>query len=298
MKGFTHSRIARLHFVAARLTGNTLGPGVPPIWITTTTEPWIGTCTLSSMTRRILLIEDEASIAELLSLHLGDGNSEVTHVSDGVRGLALAVQQRWDLILLDLGLPRCDGLDICQQVRELQPQTPIVVVTARGSEADRIRGLEMGADDYVTKPFSVSELVARINALMRRVEVLSQSPKPDIITVGDISLDMLGHTAHIGGDRVQLTVREFELLGHFARHPGRAFKRAELLEAVWGNSHDGYFHTVNTHINRLRAKIEVDPARPRIITTVWGVGYKLSMDTSDHSTLAENPVFKKPASTA
>ncbi|MFK7994837.1 MAG: response regulator transcription factor [Granulosicoccus sp.] len=238
------------------------------------------------MTRRILIIEDEASIAELLRLHLQDANNEVIHVSDGVVGLTMAVQQRWDLVLLDLGLPRCDGLDICQRVRKLHPETPIVVVTARGSEADRIQGLDMGADDYVTKPFSVSELVARINALMRRVEVLSQAPKPDIITVGDITLDMRAHTAHIGGAYVQLTAREFVLLAHFARHPGRAFKRVELLEAVWGNSHDGYFHTVNSHINRLRAKIEVDPTRPRLITTVWGVGYKLSPDAGNHRTQA------------
>lgn len=250
------------------------------------------------MTRHILLIEDEASIAELLSLHLSDASSEVTHVADGVRGLALAVQKRWDLIILDLGLPRCDGLDICQQVRELHPETPIVVVTARGSESDRIRGLEMGADDYVTKPFSVSELVARIKALMRRVDILSQSPRPDIITSGEISLDMLGHTAHVRGEPVQLTAREFNLLAHFARNPGRTFKRAELLEAVWGNSHDGYFHTVNTHINRLRAKIEADPTRPRFITTIWGVGYKLSTDSNEDDGLPGGPDLIAPKSTA
>lgn len=244
------------------------------------------------MTRHILLIEDEASIAELLSLHLSDANSRVTHVSDGVRGLALAVQQRWDLILLDLGLPRCDGLDICEQVRESHPKTPIVMVTARGSEADRIRGLELGADDYVTKPFSVCELVARINALMRRVEVLSQSQEPDLITVGSITLDVLGHTAEVRGSRVQLTAREFHLLAHFARTPGRVFKRAELLDAVWGSSHDGYFHTVNTHINRLRTKIELDPSRPRYITTVWGVGYKLSIDEPKGGSNSGNPASK------
>jgi len=233
------------------------------------------------MPRHILLIEDEASIAELLVLHLSDANSRVTHVSDGVRGLALAIQQRWDLIVLDLGLPRCDGIDICLQVRESHPKTPIVMVTARGSEADRIQGLESGADDYVTKPFSVCELVARINALMRRVDVLSQSQKPDYIVVGPISLDVLGHTAEVRGNRVQLTAREFDLLVHFARNPGRVFKRAELLEAVWGSSHEGYFHTVNTHINRLRTKIEADPSRPCHITTVWGVGYKLSVDEAE-----------------
>lgn len=228
------------------------------------------------MTRKILLIEDEHAIAELLILHLSDAGADVTHVDDGVRGLTLALQESWDLILLDLTLPRLDGLDICQQVRECNPGTPIILITARTSEAERIQGLETGADDYVSKPFSVSELMARINALLRRVENLRQLPESDIITVKDIVINPATHSVHVGGKAVALTAREFDLLKHFAQTPGQVFKRSELLATVWGHSHDGYLHTVNTHINRLRAKIEPDPSEPRYITTVWGVGYRLT----------------------
>ena len=164
------------------------------------------------MTRKILLIEDELDIAELLSLHLADIGAEVTHADEGVRGLTLALQNRWDLILLDLTLPRCDGLDICQQIRQSNPVTPIIMVTARTSEADRIRGLEIGADDYVTKPFSVSELMARIKAMFRRVEAIRQSPEPGVISVSDIVLNPDTHVVHIDGKPVSLTVKEFDLL--------------------------------------------------------------------------------------
>jgi len=228
------------------------------------------------MSRKILLIEDEHAIAELLSLHLSDAGAEVTHVDDGVRGLTLALQEPWDLILLDLNLPRLDGLDICQQVRECNPGIPIILITARTSEAARIQGLETGADDYVSKPFSVCELMARINALLRRVETLRQLPDSDVITVNDIVINPATHSVHVDGKAVALTAREFDLLRHFAQTPGQVFKRSELLAMVWGHSHDGYLHTVNTHINRLRAKIEPDPREPRYITTVWGVGYRLT----------------------
>lgn len=227
------------------------------------------------MNRKILLIEDEQAIAELLSLHLADSGAQVTHVDDGVRGLGLAMQQAWDLILLDLTLPRLDGLEICEQIRASSPAIPIILITARTSEADRIIGLDMGADDYVSKPFSVSELLARINALMRRVEATRQIPETQVIAVNDIVINPATHTVHVGGKPVSLTAREFDLLKHFAKTPGQVFKRSELLASVWGHSHDGYLHTVNTHINRLRIKIEPDPREPRYITTVWGVGYRL-----------------------
>ena len=227
------------------------------------------------MPREILLIEDERPIAELVMLHLGEAGLHVTHEEDGVRGLTRALQDDWDMILLDLSLPRCDGLDICRQVRECNPATPIIVVTARGEEAERVLGLESGADDYVTKPFSVSELVARVNALFRRVDTLRETPPSGTIAAGDIVLEPATHSARVAGAAVALTAREFELLAHFARSPGHVFRRSELLSAVWGQTHEGYLHTVNTHINRLRAKIEPEPGRPRYITTVWGVGYKL-----------------------
>ena len=227
------------------------------------------------MPREILLIEDERPIAELVTLHLGEAGMRVTHEEDGVRGLTRALQGDWDMILLDLSLPRCDGLAICQQIRECNPVTPIIVVSARGEESDRVLGLETGADDYVSKPFSVSELVARVNALFRRVETLRGAPPTDTISAGDIVLEPATHSARVAGTAVALTAREFELLAHFARSPGHVFKRSELLAAVWGHTHEGYLHTVNTHINRLRAKIEPEPGKPRYITTVWGVGYKL-----------------------
>lgn len=229
------------------------------------------------MTRKILLIEDEEPIAELLSLHLRDAGADLTHTADGVKGLTLALQGSWDLILLDLTLPRLDGLDICHQVRQCHPGTPIILVTARSSESERVLGLESGADDYITKPFGIRELMARINALLRRVEALKNQPAANLITVKDIVINLANHTVTIGDKQVTLTAREFDLLKHFAQTPGQVFKRSELLLSVWGHSYEGYLHTVNTHINRLRAKIEPDPGDPRYITTIWGVGYKLSV---------------------
>jgi len=234
------------------------------------------------MQKNILLIEDEQDIADLLSLHLHDLGAIVTHASDGVRGLALALQQPWDMILLDLSLPRCDGLDICEQVRESNPATPIILVTARSSEADRIKGLETGGDDYITKPFSIAELIARVKALFRRAELRSHSAEStqNIIAVNDLLLNTTARTVTVQGNPVSLTAKEFDLLLHFAQAPGHVFKRAELLDKVWGYSFNGYMHTVNSHINRLRAKIEPDPANPRYITTVWGVGYKMQSHVS------------------
>lgn len=227
------------------------------------------------MDRKILLIEDEQAISDLISLHLRDDGAQVTCVNDGVTGLTRALQDKWDLVLLDLNLPRLDGLDICQQLRQCNPGTPIILISARSSEAERVKGLELGADDYVTKPFSISELMARINALLRRMETITRGSESDIIAAGDIVMNMSTHAVHVNGKSVSLTAREFDLLKHFAETPGQVFKRSQLLESVWGHTYEGYLHTVNTHINRLRAKIEPDPSHPRYITTVWGVGYRL-----------------------
>ncbi|MBX2880829.1 MAG: response regulator transcription factor [Granulosicoccus sp.] len=233
------------------------------------------------MRKNILLIEDEQDIADLLCLHLQDCDAEVTHASDGVRGLTLALQQQWDMILLDLCLPRCDGLDICEQVRQSNPGTPVIMITARSSESDRVRGLNMGADDYITKPFSISELIARVKALFRRAEAYQQNqnntapPATEIIAVNNLLVNRAERTVSVAGRNISLTVREFDLLLFFAQSPGTVFKRTELLEKVWGYSFKGYLHTVNSHINRLRAKIEPDPSNPQYIETVWGVGYKL-----------------------
>jgi DNA-binding response OmpR family regulator len=227
---------------------------------------------------RILIIEDDADIARLVELHLGDVGWHVDAALDGDRGLELARRGGYDLIVLDLMLPGVDGLEICRRLRAGADYTPILMLTARSSETDRVVGLELGADDYLTKPFSVLELVARIKAIFRRIEALRE---PELsggearVVVGDLEIDAPRRRVTIAGSGVELTAREFDLLLHFARHPGRVFTRSQLLAAVWGYGHEGYEHTVNSHINRLRAKIEPDPAEPSYVLTVWGVGYRM-----------------------
>ncbi len=226
--------------------------------------------------KSILFVEDEQEIADIVTLHLGDLNYQITHTTDGIKGLTLALKDSWDLILLDLTLPKIDGLDICKQVRESNPATPIILVSARSGEEERVLGLDIGADDYITKPFSIDELIARVKAVLRRVDALQGLTPADVITVNGIVLDPARHTVTVSGRAVNLTAREFDLLLHFAKSPGQVFNRSEILENVWGTRHDGYLHTVNSHINRLRSKIECDPAKPAYIQTVWGVGYKLA----------------------
>ena len=238
---------------------------------------------LIMMQKKILVIEDEQDIADLICLNLNDDGAQTTHAADGIRGLTLALQQTWDLIVLDLTLPRCDGMDICQQVRECNPHTPIIMVSARSSEMQRVQGLNAGADDYLSKPFSISELLARIHALFRRMDRLQETrvQEPEVISFNNITLNPATHGVNIQGKAVALTAKEFELLLFFARAPGRVFKRTDLLKNIWGYGHEGYLHTVNSHINRLRAKIEPDPANPQYIETVWGVGYKLKIPSHD-----------------
>ena len=177
---------------------------------------------------------------------------------------------------LDLMLPDADGWDICRHLRQRHPQVPVIILSARGAEAHRVLGLELGADDYLAKPFSMLELVARVRALFRRLEQAhGQAPPPAVLPVGRLRLDTGERRLFDGDAAVPLTQREYELLAFLARHPGRAFAREELLRRVWGSGFEGYEHTVNSHINRLRNKIEADPRQPRLIVTVWGVGYRL-----------------------
>jgi len=230
------------------------------------------------MTRRILLVEDDAHIADLLSLHLRDEGLEVTHCARGDEGLAALERGGWDALVLDIMLPGVDGLEICRRARAMQRYVPIVIISARSSEVHRILGLELGADDYLAKPFSVLELVARVRALLRRVDALAANAKLDAgnIAIAGITIDPIARDARLNGEKLDLTPREFDLLHFFARQPGKVFSRMDLLNAVWGYQHEGYEHTVNTHINRLRAKVEADPANPRLILTVWGKGYKFT----------------------
>ncbi|MDH3647767.1 MAG: response regulator transcription factor [Gammaproteobacteria bacterium] len=230
--------------------------------------------------RNVLVIEDEWDIAQLLELHLSDANCDVTLAADGHEGMHQAFARIWDLIILDLRLPGPDGLSICGALRRELPYVPILMLTSKTSELDRVLGLELGADDYVTKPFSISELVARVKAIFRRVESLEKRFPSDAesFTAGPLEIDVKARRVLLNDNSISLTAREFDLLLHFVRHPGHVFSRANLLDSVWGYGHDGYEHTVNSHINRLRAKIEPDPSQPSLIVTVWGVGYKLDVD--------------------
>ncbi|BAO44511.1 response regulator transcription factor [Thiolapillus brandeum] len=227
---------------------------------------------------KILVIEDDQDIAFLVAMHLRDHGSEVAICHDGQEGLKKACSGEYELIILDLMLPGIDGLEICRQVRAMEHYTPILMLTARNSEMDRVLGLEIGADDYLSKPFSVRELVARTRAICRRMSALknhADSP-PGVLKINGLEIDYGGRLVRLEDVPLDLTAREFDLLWHFAEHPGQVFSRCQLLDAVWGYSHEGYEHTVNSHINRLRAKIERDPSHPEFILTVWGVGYKFT----------------------
>lgn len=227
--------------------------------------------------RKVLVVEDEKDIAELVALHLRDLDCDVTLAGDGHEGMRQAFARNWELVILDLRLPGPDGLTICRALRRESRYVPILMLTSKSSELDRVLGLELGADDYVTKPFSVSELMARVKAIFRRVESMEKMfpGGSETLSIGPLKIDTNGREVLVNDRPMPLTAREFDLLLHFARHPGRVFSRAQLLDSVWGYGHDGYEHTVNSHINRLRSKIEPDPAQPEVIVTVWGVGYKL-----------------------
>lgn len=233
------------------------------------------------MKKHILVIEDDPDINQLLNINLSDDNHDVARCDNGRRGLALAMDGHYDVIILDLMLPEVDGLDICRQLRAAGKNTPILMLTARSSEADRVVGLEMGADDYLTKPFSVRELQARVKALLRRVQMMTQSPleaQSDTLDYGALQINIAKRQVILKGQSLELTGKEFDLLVYMARQPGLVFSRAQLLDSVWGYKHSGYEHTVSSHINRLRNKVESDPAKPKYVLTVWGVGYKFSDD--------------------
>ena len=229
---------------------------------------------------RLLVVEDETDVAALLRMHLGELPADVKLAGDGEQGLALALSEEWDLVVLDLRLPRLGGLDVCREIRASGRHVPILILTARAGELDRVHGLELGADDYLSKPFSVLELQARAKALLRRA-AFGKAPRftaadsqAASLQFGALRLDRLRRMASLAGQDLVLTPREWELLSFFAEHPGQAFSRAELLDRVWGYGHDGYNHTVNTHINRLRAKLGDDRSVPTYIHTVWGTGYR------------------------
>ncbi|MDZ7841205.1 MAG: response regulator transcription factor [Gammaproteobacteria bacterium] len=233
------------------------------------------------MSRRILVIEDNLDIARLVQLHLRDASYRVDIVDNGAEGLDRARTARYDLIILDIMLPQLDGLELCRRLRADGSNLPILMLTAKTAEVDRVLGLEIGADDYLTKPFSIHELVARVNALFRRIEAHARGSGsgpalPEPISAGGLEINPETRGVTIDGHGVDLTAKEFDLLLHLARHAGRVYSRTQLLDEVWGYGHDGYEHTVNSHINRLRAKVERNPAEPEYVLTVWGVGYKFT----------------------
>ena len=232
----------------------------------------------SALQRKVLIVEDEPDLARVVKRHVESQGHRVTVASTGEDALALATEG-FDLVLLDVMLPGIDGLEVCRQLRLRKLYLPVLMLTARSSDLDKVMGLESGADDYLTKPFSVQELLARIRAIFRRMSALSalRTETTGAIEIGGrLRIHPVTREVVVAGNSVELTQKEFELLLHFARNPGRVYSRAQLLDAVWGYHHDGYEHAVNCHINRLRGKIEEDPGKPTLLVTVWGVGYKFT----------------------
>ena len=224
---------------------------------------------------RVLLVEDDPEVAQAINLYLQLLRCRVDVAPDGAEAIQRASDGRYDIIVLDLSLPLLDGLSVCRTLRRQDVFTPVLMLTARASEGDRVMGLDAGADDYLTKPFSPLELQARLNALTRRADKYSsEKSRGPTLEFCDLVIDIGRRTVTRQEQAVQLTAREFDLLVALARHPGRVYTREQLLDIVWGYSHDGYGHTVNSHVNRLRAKIEHDPADPQYVLTVWSVGYK------------------------
>lgn len=230
------------------------------------------------MQKKVLIVEDDDNICELLSIHLKDLDCLVEVANDGLDGHRMALGGNFDLIILDINLPGKDGLDICRELRAEKSTTPILMLTARSEEIDKILGLETGADDYLTKPFSVREFTARVKAIFRRVEMLNSAPKQsnEMIAIGEISIDTQKRKVIKANERIELTPKEFELLCLLAKNPGRSYSRERLLSVIWGYEFNGYEHTVNSHINRLRAKIEDNLSEPKYILTTWGVGYRFN----------------------
>jgi len=223
---------------------------------------------------RVLIVEDDPNVSEVVARYLEREGYRVERVDDGAVGLDRALADPPDLVGLDLMLPSLSGLEFCRQLRAAAP-VPVIMLTARGEEADRIAGLELGADDYVAKPFSPRELTARVKAVLRRASGAMSALRPDetVLRAGSLEVDAVAHEVRVDGVLVPLTAREFDLLAHLMRHPRRAFRREELLEDVWGFTY-GDTSTVTVHIRRLREKIEGDPSAPRHVCTVWGVGYR------------------------
>jgi len=226
---------------------------------------------------KILIVEDEATMAEVVGRYMQREGYTVRHVADGARAMAAVDSFHPDLVVLDVMLPNRDGLEICRELRATHGGTPVIMLTARGEETDKILGLGLGADDYVTKPFSPGELVARVKAVLRRTMATTDPTPAETITAGDLRIDLATRRVLRGDVSLDLTAKEFDLLAHMAAHPGRVYTRESLLRDVWGYDFYGDDSTVTVHVRRLREKLEPDPAKPRYLTTVWGVGYRFEV---------------------
>lgn len=229
---------------------------------------------------KVLIIEDDKNIVELLTIHLNDLTCEVSSASNGADGLITAKDQRFDLIILDLMLPGMNGMEVCRRIRQTDRQTPILILSAKSEEIDKVVGLETGADDYLTKPFSVREFIARVKVIFRRNEdrtpVQDSSITQSVIKYEGLEIDVDKRKVSLNNTRIDLSPREFDLITLLASNPGKSYSRKRLLNLVWGYDFEGYEHTVNSHINRLRTKIETDISNPRYILTTWGVGYRFN----------------------
>jgi two-component system alkaline phosphatase synthesis response regulator PhoP len=228
---------------------------------------------------KLLIVEDDPAIQRMINDYFRHDGYEVITANDGESGARMALSDRPTVMILDLMLPKLDGLSVCRQVRERNPGLPIIMLTAKDDVVDKVLGLEMGADDYLTKPFSLRELEARVKSVLRRTRSkVSEISEPEQAPVvrGNLRIDPVRREVTIGGQVIDLTPKEFELLSLFAAHPGRVYSRKYLLEHIWDYTYSGYDRTIDSHINRLRAKIEETPDQPKLILTVWGVGYKFN----------------------
>ncbi len=231
------------------------------------------------MDKKVLIIEDDLDIANLIQINLKDIDCQSDLAMDGLSGIEHALRKKYDIIILDIMLPKSDGFEVCRRLRENNIHCPILMLTSRADEDDKVCCLNAGADDYITKPFGIRELLARIKAHMRRSNPNKEPSflnSGNVFVFGDLKLDLIHHKLSLKNQPIEITSKEFDLLSLFMQNPGRAYSRTDLLKLVWGSEFSGYEHTVNSHINRLRMKIEKNPGKPDYILTVWGVGYRFN----------------------
>lgn len=233
---------------------------------------------------RVLIVEDNTDIVDLLKIHLTDLDCEVDVAFDGTAGEKKSLEGSYDLIIMDIMLPGKDGLAITQKLRALDKYTPILMLTAKTEEIDKVMGLESGADDYLTKPFGIREFIARVKAILRRNEEYDKNRETDSggkIQIGEVEIDLDKRRVKRGAEKIELTPKEFDLLVLLAKNPGISYSRDQLLNTVWGYEFSGYEHTVNSHINRLRSKIEPNLDKPQYILTTWGIGYRFNDEINE-----------------